>query len=115
MVHAMAVTRIHESWLAAREKRLLIAIATRLPGWVTPDFLTALGVSGALLAGLAYVATRYSPDFLWLACLGLFLNWFGDSLDGTLARQRRIERPIYGYFVDHSTDVISQVLIFLGL
>jgi len=115
MVRAMSVTRIHESWLAAREKRLLIAIAARLPLWVTPDRLTLLGLFGALLTGLAYVASRHSPWFLWLACLGLGLNWFGDSLDGTLARQRRIERPVYGYFLDHSTDVISQVFIFLGL
>jgi len=115
MVRAMSVTRIHESWLAAREKRLLVAVASRLPAWVTPDRLTVLGVLGALVAGLAYVATRYSPWFLWAACAGLVLNWFGDSLDGTLARTRGIERPVYGYFLDHSTDVISQVFIFLGL
>ncbi len=116
MVRAMStVTRIHQSWLAAREKQLLIAIASRLPAWVTPDRLTLLGVAGALLTGLAYVGTRSSPWFLWLACAGLVLNWFGDSLDGTLARTRKIERPVYGYFVDHSTDVISQVFIFLGL
>lgn len=111
----MTVTRIHQSWLAAREKRLLVAIAARLPGWVSPDFLTLLGLFGALLCGAAYVGTRWSPWFLWLACAGLGVNWFGNSLDGTLARARGIERPVYGYFVDHSTDVISQVFIFLGL
>ena len=115
MVRAMSVTRIHDSWLAAREKRLLIAIASRLPRWVTPDHLTLLGLFGAALTGGAFIATRRSPDFLWLACFGLWLNWFGDSLDGTLARTRRIERPVYGYFLDHSTDIISQVFIFLGL
>ena len=115
MVPAMSVVRIHESWLAALEKRLLVFTAARLPVWVTPDRLTVLGLCGALLTGLAYVASWRGPGFLWLAVAGLGLNWFGDSLDGTLARVRRIERPVYGYFLDHSTDVISQVFIFLGL
>ena len=112
---AMTVTRIHQSWLAAGEKRLLIAIARRLPAWVSPDFLTLLGVLGALLTGLCYVGSRHSAWFLWGAIAGLKLNWFGDSLDGTLARVRGIERPVYGYFIDHSTDLMSQVFIFLGL
>jgi len=93
----------------------MVFIAAGLPGWVTPDRLTLLGLFGALLTGLAYVASWRGPGFLGLAVLGLGLNWFGDSLDGTLARVRQIERPVYGYFLDHSTDVISQVFIFLGL
>ncbi len=115
MLRAMTVTRIHQSWLAASEKRLLISIAGRLPAWVTPDLLTLLGMLGALLTGICYIASHRSPWFLWGAVVGLGLNWFGDSLDGTLARTRKIERPVYGYFVDHSTDLISQVFIFLGL
>ena len=111
----MSVTRIQESLLSRREKSLLIAIAPCLPPWVTPDQLTFFGVFGALLTGISYVASRYSAWFLWLACLGIVINWFGDSLDGTLARARKIERPVYGFFVDHSTDMMSLAFIYLGL
>jgi phosphatidylglycerophosphate synthase len=107
--------RIQESWLAIRERALLIGIATRLPGWVKPDQLTAFGVAGAVLSGAAYALSALSPYFLWIAIAGLIVNWFGDSLDGSLARVRRIERPRYGFFVDHASDVISQALIFIGL
>ncbi len=111
----MSVTRIQESLLARREKLLLTALATRLPLWVTPDLLTIFGVFGALLTGICYVASGFSAWYLWLACLGIVINWFGDSLDGTLARFRKIERPVYGFFVDHSTDMISLAFIYLGL
>lgn len=111
----MTVNRINASWLAERERRLLIAIARRLPDWVTPDKLTLLGVMGALLSGACYGASQGSPWFLLGSVVGLAINWFGDSLDGTLARTRNIERPVYGYFVDHSTDLMSQVFIFLGM
>ena len=109
------VARVHHSFLASRERRILVWLAARLPGVVTPDRLTLFGVAGALLCGLSYAATSLSPAFLWLASLGLVANWFGDSLDGTLARYRKIERPRYGFFIDHTTDVVSQVFIFLGL
>jgi phosphatidylglycerophosphate synthase len=111
----MSVKRIQESLLAHREKSLLIAIARCLPLWVTPDLLTVFGVFGALLTGISYAASRCSVWFLWLACFGIVINWFGDSLDGTLARARKIERPVYGFFVDHSTDMISLAFIYLGL
>jgi phosphatidylglycerophosphate synthase len=62
-----------------------------------------------------YILSNYSPGFLWLASLGFIINWFGDSLDGTLARYRRIERPMYGYFVDHAMDALCQFLIILGM
>ena len=109
------VSRIHQSWLAARERNLLIWLAIRLPAWITPDRLTVFGVFGALLCGLAFWASSLSPHFLWLACLGLAINWFGDSLDGSLARYRKIERPRYGFFIDHTTDVASQTFVFIGL
>ena len=110
-----ALSRIHQSWLARSERRMLTWLAANMPAWVTPDRLTMLGLFGALLAGLSYVGTAYSPRMLLLACFGLVLNWFGDSLDGSLARYRGIERPRYGFFVDHSADVVSQILIFFGL
>ena len=115
MQYDTALSRVHRSWLAARERGLLTWLAARLPRWVTPDQLTAFGLAGALLCGAAFWASALSPRFLWLACLGLAMNWFGDSLDGSLARHRRIERPRYGFFIDHTTDVVSQTLIFLGL
>jgi archaetidylinositol phosphate synthase len=115
MQQPMSVARVHHSFLAARERHLLIWLAARLPGSLTPDHLTILGVSGALLCGLSYLATSISSGFLCLAGLGLIANWFGDSLDGTLARYRGTERPRYGFFVDHTSDVVSQVFIFLGL
>jgi len=109
------VARVHLSFLARYERHLLLWLAVRLPNIVTPDRLTTFGLAGALLCGLAYAATPFSAGFLWLASLGLIANWFGDSLDGTLARCRGIERPRYGFFIDHTTDVASQVFIFLGL
>lgn len=115
MQQQATLSRIHRSWLAHHERLTLTWLAGGLPAWVTPDRLTLLGLFGALLTGVSYVACLASPRMLWLACLGLVLNWFGDSLDGSLARFRGIERPRYGFFVDHSTDVVSQMLIFLGL
>jgi phosphatidylglycerophosphate synthase len=109
------VSRVHQSWLGPLERPLLISIAARLPAAIGPDDLTAIGGFGALLCGLGYWASALSPNFLWLASAGLVINWLGDSLDGTLARQRRIERPHYGLFIDHTTDVVSQLLIMLGL
>ena len=109
------VSRIHRSWLAASEKRLLTWLATQLPDAVTPDHLTLAGIAGAAMCGLGYAASTISPLFLWFAILGLLINWFGDSLDGTLARCRGAERHRYGFFIDHTTDILSQVFIFFGL
>jgi archaetidylinositol phosphate synthase len=97
------------------EKRLLIWIAKRLPGWTTPDHLTIIGVIGAFVVFSGYALSNLSPAFLWLATLGFVINWFGDSMDGTLARVRKIERPIYGFYIDHTTDAFVEILIFLGL
>jgi archaetidylinositol phosphate synthase len=90
-------------------------MAERLSSRILPDHLTALGLAGALAASVGYVASRWSIHWLWLACAGLLLNWIGDSLDGTLARLRRIERPRYGFFVDHTSDLFAQAMIFLAL
>jgi len=86
-----------------------------MPAWVTPDICTAIGILGALLTMISYGLSSYSPNYLWLASLGFLINWFGDSLDGTLARYRHIERPRYGFYIDHIIDVVCQVMIFLGL
>ena len=107
--------RIQQSWLAANERRLLVAVAESLPQWIKPDHLTLLGLGGSLLCCIGFVASALSSHWLWLVVLGLVLNWAGDSLDGNLARVRRTERPNYGFFVDHSSDIISQALVFIGM
>lgn len=107
--------RINETITAPLEKPTLKWLAARMPAWATPDILTWVGIIGSILIFLSYALSFYDKNFLWLASFGFFLNWFGDSLDGTLARHRKIERPIYGYFVDHSVDAIGTVLIFLGI
>ncbi len=107
--------RVNDILLGPLERPALHWLAAHMPAWVTPDVCTAIGVGGAFLTMLGYVLSNLYPVFLWLASLGFLLNWFGDSLDGTLARYRRIERPLYGYFLDHTTDAVTQVLIFFGL
>lgn len=111
----MANVRINDSLLAVAERAALAALVRRLPSSVSPDHLTAIGLVGALFTALGFLSCWWSEWFLVAVILGLFLNWFGDSLDGTLARYRKIERPHYGYFVDHSADLIAQTLIVVGL
>jgi phosphatidylglycerophosphate synthase len=107
--------RVAPSLLSPLERPLLLRLAARLPRGAKPDHLTLLGLAGAMTSFAAYLLSREQPGFLWLASLGLLVNWFGDSLDGTLARHRGIERPAYGFFVDHITDLFSQLFIGLGL
>lgn len=107
--------RVNDSLLQPLERPVLAWLARRLPAWVTSDMLTALGVAGALVTFAAYVLSGWCLGFVWLASAGLIVQWFGDSLDGTLARLRKRERPRYGYFIDHSTDIFVQLLIILGI
>lgn len=107
--------RIQTSVLNSIEKKILVNIAKHLPSWVTSDMLTLVGVFGAVITGIGYVLTYYSYQWLWLSSLGLIVNWFGDSLDGTLARVRNTQRPIYGYYIDHNTDLFCQLAIFGGI
>ncbi|MFW5713856.1 MAG: CDP-alcohol phosphatidyltransferase family protein [Brevefilum sp.] len=97
------------------ERPALKWLAEHMPDWVTPDTMTWLGILASVMIFISYSLTHLSPNYLWLASLGFILNWMGDSLDGTLARYRNIERPRYGYLVDHWVDAISTLLIFLGL
>jgi len=101
--------------LATHERRLLNWICLRLPAWVTPDHLTLFGLFGALVVFAGYAASHLSPNWLWASVAGYFIHWFGDSLDGSLARFRAIERPKYGYFVDHSADVFGALFIVGGI
>src|SRR3546814_17721675 len=87
----------------------------RLPAWVTPDQLIILGFLGAVLVAACYMLSWFDDEWLGLSLAGYLVNWFGDSLDGSLARWRGIERPAYGYFVDHSVDGVAIVLIVGGI
>ena len=97
------------------ERPALNWLAVHMPAWVTPDTMTWLGIIASLMIFISYSLTHLNPNFLWLASLGFILNWMGDSLDGTLARHRHIERPRYGFLIDHWVDAISTLLIFMGL
>ena len=107
--------RINDIFLGPLERPALQWLAARMPARVTPDTCTLVGVMGALITAVSYGLSNYHPAFLWLASLGFIINWLGDSLDGTLARYRRVERPLYGYFVDHASDMVCQIMILVGL
>lgn len=111
----MKLKRQHKNFLCRWETPLLDAFASRLPARILPDHLTIFGCIGACVVLAAGFAARLDSAFLWLSNLGLVIHWMGDSLDGTLARARRIERPRYGFFIDQTTDVITNLLIALGV
>lgn len=115
----MAKTKSHERvndiLLGPLERPALKWLSSHMPAWVTPDILTIIGIIGAVIIFAGYLLSNIAPAFLWLATFGYFVNWFGDSLDGTVARYRKIERPKYGFFVDHTVDAFGQLLIFGGL
>lgn len=101
--------------LSPFERAVLPRLALALPRWVKPDHLTLLGLAASTAIAAAYLLTSRDPRWLWAASALLVVQWFGDSLDGTLARVRRAERPRYGYYLDHLTDAYSTVAIGLGL
>lgn len=107
--------RIQTSVLSKIEKRLLIWLAQRQPRWVNSDMLTFLGTIGALIIAAGYVLSNKNINFLWLSSFGFIVNWYGDSLDGTLARVRHCQRPNYGYYLDHSVDAINEIFMFIGI
>jgi archaetidylinositol phosphate synthase len=111
----MALRRLNGSLLEPLERPAMMRLVARFPPWIVPDHMTILGIGGAALAAAGFISSRVSPAWLWLASAGLVLNWLGDSTDGNLARHRRIERPRYGFFFDHTGDLFSNVIIFLSL
>src|SRR5579859_556662 len=104
--------RVHQAVTANAEKRLLIWIAERLPAWINSDHLTALGAAAMAGVGASFWAGGTALTFVIPL---LAVNWFGDSLDGTLARVRHRQRPRYGYYVDHVLDAIGFAALFGGL
>ncbi len=107
--------RVNQALTARMEKRALQWMAERAPRSVTSDQLTVLGLSAQIGAGICFALTRYDRRFLLAVIVCLVLNWLGDSLDGTLARVRRQERPRYGFYVDHIVDVLGSVALMCGL
>ena len=110
-----AAPRIQEAVTANLEKKALLWLAARIPSWINSDHLTLLGFAAMWLACASYILARHNRVGLLLATLCLALNWFGDSLDGTLARFRNHQRPRYGFYVDHIIDSIGALLLMGGL
>jgi len=107
--------RQQESILSPFEKKTLAWLARHMPGWVNSDHLTALGFAGMILTGLSYFFARWDRRLLLAGIVFLALNWFGDSLDGTLARYRNRQRPRYGFYVDHIVDAFGILFLLAGL
>jgi archaetidylinositol phosphate synthase len=108
-------TRIHRSFTASAEKRLLHWLATHAPHWLTSDQLTLLGLLAQIAAGVAYALSSQHRGALLAVNACILLNWLGDSLDGTLARVRNQQRPRYGFYVDHMVDLFGALTLMSGL
>ena len=111
----VSAIREHHSVLAAAEKRALVTLASRIPARINSDHLTGLGALAMAAAGAAFWMAPYWPPALALVVVFLGLNWLGDSLDGTLARVRRHERPRYGFYLDHVLDAAGILVLLIGL
>jgi len=107
--------REQTSILAPLERAALRGLASRMPAWVNSDHLSLLGLIAMFMAGVFYAASGQNPLLLHLVNVCIFLNWFGDSLDGTLARYRDRQRPRYGFYVDHIIDTFGTMFLILGL
>jgi archaetidylinositol phosphate synthase len=107
--------RMQTSFLTRLEKKVLLWMAERTPAWISSDHLTAIGFGGQLLAGVFYALSRWNKYYLLAVAGCLAVNWLGDSLDGTLARVRRQQRPRYGFYVDHMVDSFGAVAMMGGL
>jgi phosphatidylglycerophosphate synthase len=107
--------RMQTNVLATAERYLLFRLCGLLPRWMRPDHLTSIGMLGSVAIFAGYAGSNFGTGWLLLSLAGYFIQWFGDSLDGSLARFRQIERPSYGYFLDHSCDGMTTFLILAGI
>ncbi len=107
--------RVNDIFFGPLERPVLRWLCVHMPSWVNSDLLTAIGVLGGLIIAVGYWFSNFNRHYLWLVDFGFAVNWFGDSLDGSLARYRQSERFQYGYFVDHTVDTLTQTMICLGL
>ena len=106
--------RVQTSVLNGIEKKALVSMASKTPEWVTSDMLTWVGLLGAVIAAFGYALSNLNLNWLWLTYLGIVMNWFGDSMDGTLARVRKQQRPVYGFYLDHNIDGITLTIVCIG-
>ncbi len=111
----VSAVRVNEALTASMERRVLRWMAERAPRWLNSDHLTALGLAAQVAAGACYAWSRWDRHALWLVILCVALNWFGDSMDGTLARVRQQQRPRYGFYVDHMVDIFGAAALMGGL
>lgn len=107
--------RIQTSILNGVEKKALLFLAERQSAWMTSNILTFIGFIGSVLIAAGYLLSAKNINYIWLSSLGFIVNWYGDSLDGTLARVRNRQRPVFGYYLDHTMDVVCELIMFLGL
>ena len=114
-VSFVQASRVNQALTATVEKQALQWMALRMPRWVSSDQLTVLGLVAQIGAGTGYALSRYNRYALLLVILCVMLNWFGDSMDGTLARVRCQQRPRYGFYVDHIVDVFGAIALMCGL
>lgn len=108
-------TRIQTSVLNKLEKKVLVWLAAKQPSWVTSDLMTGIGFAGSVLIAAGFILSNHGAGWLWLSIAGFFVNWYGDSLDGTIARVRNAQRPVYGYYLDHTMDILNELLMFVGV
>lgn len=106
--------RIQTSVLNGIEKKALVWLAERQPKWMNSDMLTVIGVIGSIVVAAGYVLSNFNIAWLWLASAGFLINWYGDSLDGTLARVRGTQRPVYGFYLDHNVDGVTMAIMCIG-
>jgi len=107
--------RVNQMLLGPLERPALQWLAAHAPAWMTPDMLTSIGVVGATVCFIGYWLSDRSVWWLLLVNVGFIINWYGDSLDGTLARYRRIERPKFGFYIDHTVDAVTEFLTIIGI
>ncbi len=107
--------RVNDMLLGPLERPALQWLAKHSPSWITPDVLTTIGTLASVGVFAGYALSNQSIWWLWFVNLGFLVNWYGDSLDGTLARYRKIERPKFGFYIDHTVDAISEFLTIIGI
>lgn len=107
-------TRIQNSLLNGAEKKALVWLAKRQPNWATSNMLTFIGTMGAILCAVGFGLANYNLQWMWLSVAGLAINWYGDSLDGSMARVRHTQRPVYGFFIDHNVDIFTIIVMCVG-